>query len=107
MVLVPTYRSFLDIFVLLYTLYEHEIPIPFTFGNLDDTPRINIVDPILRNIGYILTKRSHDQSLQSSYLNFALLREIIDVNQFTMVFQNETRQRSGKFNHPIRPDIAV
>ena len=59
-VLLPTYKSFIDIFILCYTLYMHKIDIPFTFGNLEDTPRMRLLDPFLKSIGYILSRRSND-----------------------------------------------
>mgnify|MGYP006889523851 FL=1 len=58
--LMPTYKSFTDQFVMLYSLLAFNMPIPFTMGNLEDTPRVSLVDSLLRNIGYILSARSRD-----------------------------------------------
>jgi len=59
-ILMPTYKSYVDQFVLLYTLFNNQIQIPFTLGNFEDTPHIGIVDKILSKIGYVLTKHSRD-----------------------------------------------
>jgi len=62
-ILLPTYKSFIDIFILYYTLYMNKIDIPFTLGNLEDTPRSKVMDQFLQSIGYILSRRTSDQSL--------------------------------------------
>lgn len=54
-ILVPDYKSFMDIYVLLYVLYEHKIEIPFSFGTIKDKPKISSIDALMRNIGYILS----------------------------------------------------
>ena len=61
-VLIPYFRTYTDIFVLYYALFVHQIPIPFTFGNLEDTPRNTIFDNLIKRVGYILTRRSREQS---------------------------------------------
>ena len=52
-ILMPTYKSFSDMFVLMYALIENQIQLPFTIGNLDDTQRL-LIDKLLSKIGYIL-----------------------------------------------------
>lgn len=59
-VLVPYFRTYTDFFALLYALWSHEIPIPFTFGNLEDTPRSRIFDSLSNRIGYIRARRSRE-----------------------------------------------
>jgi hypothetical protein len=58
-ILVPDYKSFMDIYVLLYALYEDKMEIPFSYGNSKDRPKINSIDSLLRNIGHIPAKRSY------------------------------------------------
>jgi len=60
--------------------------IPFSFGNLEDTPRLATVDKFIRNAGYILSARKATQSLQSNFINSTLLKEIIADNKLTIVF---------------------
>lgn len=67
-VLVPHYKSFADFFILLHTLAVYNIELPFCVGNMEDTPHIRFIDALLRGSGYILARRSRDQSLQESYL---------------------------------------
>lgn len=57
-ILVPLYKSFLDLSVLVYTLFVNQIDIPFSFGNIDDVPGVAFMDTVLRNTGYISTSRS-------------------------------------------------
>ena len=68
-VLLPYFRTYTDVLVLLLALYAHEIPIPFTIGNWEDTPRNKLTDSLLRRVGYILASRSREQSVQEYYVN--------------------------------------
>jgi glycerol-3-phosphate O-acyltransferase len=85
-VLMPVFRSFADLPVLLYALFENKIEIPFTIGNNEDLPSAKILEKVLKKIGYVLTKRSRDQSLQWSFINQAVIREIIDKYRFLLLF---------------------
>ena len=76
-VLLPVYKSFADLFVLIYTLASHDIDIPFSVGNYEDIPRVKFIDMLLKGVGYIFARRSRDQSKQESYINMALIREIL------------------------------
>ena len=67
-VLLPQYKSFGDLFILLYTFAAHNIEIPLTVGNMEDTPRVRFIDMLLKGIGYIHARRSRDQSMQESYI---------------------------------------
>jgi hypothetical protein len=82
----------------MYTLFVNNIDMPFSIGNLEDVPHVAFMDSILSNCGYISTRRSREQSLQESYLNQAILREIISKHPMCILFQNDLRLRSGKFN---------
>ena len=106
-VLLPVYKSFADWPVLLYSLFVNKIEIPFTIGNAEDIPQAPMIEKILKNVGYIKTKRSRDQSLQWSYTNQAVIREILNKHRLLMMFQNDVRIRSGKLNHPTVADISV
>ena len=57
-ILIPIYRSFLDLSLILYSLYVNNIDFPFSFGNIDDVPTVTFMDSILANSGYISSKRS-------------------------------------------------
>lgn len=45
--------------------------------------------------------------MQSRYLNFSLLKEIVAKNQVTTVFQNGERFRSSKLNRQSVSDMSV
>jgi glycerol-3-phosphate O-acyltransferase len=62
-VLMPVYRSFGDLPVLLYSLFVNKIEIPLTIGNHEDMPAAKIIEGVLKKIGYVDTKRTRDQSL--------------------------------------------
>ena len=106
-ILLPQYKSFSDQFIILYTLAYYNIEIPFAVGNYEDTPRVNFLDICLRRIGYILAKRSREQSFQEKYVTQAVIREILEKDKFLMMFQNEVRMRGGKFSRPTEPDISI
>lgn len=76
-VLMPQYKSFADFFILAYALAVHNIELPFTIGNMEDTPHIGLIDKLLKGTGYVFARRSRDQSMQESYLTQALIREIL------------------------------
>lgn len=44
--------------MLLFAFYVHNVPIPFTIGNREDTPRNKLTDSMLRRVGYIIASRS-------------------------------------------------
>lgn len=97
-VLVPAYKSFSDLLVLLYTFAAHDIEIPFTVGNFEDTPRVKLIDMLLKGVGYITARRSRDQSMQEGYITQAVIREILSSEKLLVVFQNDKRMRSGRFS---------
>jgi len=67
-VLLPTYKSFADLFILLYTLNSYKMETPFTIGNMEDIPHIALIEKLLKGVGYVKASRSRDQSIQESYL---------------------------------------
>jgi len=67
-VLLPTYKSFSDFLVILYAFASHDIEIPFSVGNFEDTPRVKFIDMLLKGVGYITARRSRDQSVQEGYI---------------------------------------
>jgi len=93
---------------MLYVLYINSFDIPFTFGNESDSPHIFGVDSILNKIGYIRARRYKENGAQENFVNSALLGEIINKNNLTMLFNNETRQKGGKFSkRPLTPETAI
>lgn len=61
----------------MFTLAFHGIEQPFCVGNLEDTPHIRLIDRLLKGCGYIMARRSRDQSMQENYLTQAVIREIL------------------------------
>lgn len=59
-VLLPTYKSFVDLFILLYTLKSYEMETPFTVGNMEDIPQITVIEKLLKGVGYVKARRSRD-----------------------------------------------
>jgi len=66
-----------------------------------------LFDNILKNTGYITSRRKQGQSMQSRYVNSSLLREIISRNQITTIFQNAERYRASKLNRQSNSDMAI
>lgn len=85
-VLVPIFKSFADYFIQVFINFSYNIDLPFTFGNMEDTPHIKLFDEWVGQTGYIFAKRSNGQNLQSHYINSTLLKEIIENNKITTVF---------------------
>ena len=97
----------MDFFILTYINQTQGIESGFTFGSFEDTPKIMMLDRILRTTGYIFSRRKFGQSIQSSYTNSALIREVIKKNQVTTIFQNGERIRAGKLNRQSFSDMAI
>ena len=97
-ILLPLYKSYVDFFIQMYVMNTQKIPMGYTFGNLEDTPRIALIDKLLKSCGYITSRRKPNQSLQSRYLNSEMLNQLITNNQVVTVYQNEERFRAGKLN---------
>ena len=56
-ILLPLTKSYADFFVHTYVKNTQNIKQGFTFGNFEDTPRIALVDALLRANGYIFSRR--------------------------------------------------
>jgi glycerol-3-phosphate O-acyltransferase len=76
-ILMPLYKSFTDFFLSVYVSRTQAIETGFTFGVLEDVPNITLLDKLLRNCGFIFSRRKAGQSLQSNYVNGAVLKELI------------------------------
>ncbi len=106
-VIMPLYKSFADFFVQIYVQMTQHLYGGFTFGNMDDTPRIALMDTWLRHCGYILQRRKGSQSLQSNYVNCQMMKEVISSNQVTTVYQNGMRFRTGKLCRRLHAELSV
>jgi len=59
-VFVPIHRSFLDLVLIMYTLYVNKIDVPFSFGSIGDVPTVAFIDKLLANSGFISVLRSRN-----------------------------------------------
>ena len=103
----PIYKSFADAFIYTFIHNHFKLEPPFLFGNLEDTPDIKLFEKWLKSAGYIYSRRSYNQSLQSRYINSAMVKEIIQNNKLSLIFQNSERMRTGKFYRRTTPDLSV
>ena len=94
----PVHKTFADFTILFSTHLMQGLPAMYTFGCYEDTPKVVTFNRWLARSGYVFTKRAEDQPMSSYYLNSSLLKETIEHNQITMMFQNNERLRSGKIN---------
>ena len=107
-VLLPLFKSYADALIMHYLSYLKDLELGFTFGNDEDTPNSYVIQGILKRVGYILQRRSVDKrELEISYVNQALLQEVIMDNPITTIFQNDERSRSGKLSSPNFADLMV
>ena len=106
-ILMPTYKSFADSFVLTQLFLLQNMDIPFTMGCYEDTPRYQLYESLLGKMGYILNQRKQNQSIQDSYINAQLLAESVNKYPITIVYQNDIRLRSGKFSKPTKGDTSI
>lgn len=103
----PIFKSFADPFLYIFIHNHFGLDAPFMFGNQEDTPDIGIAKRWLQSAGYIFSRRSFNQSAQSRYVNSALLKEIVEKNKLSLVFQNSERLRTGKFYRRTTGDLSV
>lgn len=101
------YTSHADCFIHLYVHNHYGMDIPFIFGNKEDSVNLSFFVKLLKKTGYIHSRRSAKQSLQSKYVNSAMLHEVIKDNKLTMIFQNKERLRTGKFYRRTSADLSI
>lgn len=106
-ILLPIYKTFADFFIHLYVHNHFGLEVPFIFGNEEDTPGVETFRKIMKQVGYIYSRRSNKQSLQSKFINSSLLKEIVADSKLTMVFQNSERLRTGKFYRRTTSDLSI
>jgi len=46
-VLMPVYKSYLDFFILIYSLIVNQVELPFTIGNQEDIPNIKLLKDLI------------------------------------------------------------
>jgi len=61
-VLVPTFQSFADPFLLTFIHNHFGMEMPFIFGNAEDIPHIPLVEKGSKLFGYVHARRSREQS---------------------------------------------
>ena len=57
-IFMPLYKSFMDYFILTYVHSMQGIESGFTFGSFEDTPKIMLLDHLLKTTGYIKSRRN-------------------------------------------------
>ena len=97
-VLMPHHKSFADFCILFCSHLMLSLPPMFFFGVQEDIPRIGAFDEWMKNCGFMYMKRSEDQPMSTYYLNSALIKETIENNNLTTIYQNAHRQRTGKIH---------
>ena len=90
-----------------YVNYFNDVKMGFQFGNQEDQPKISFFETIAKRIGVFLIRRNEPNNMQVNYINYALIQEVIQDNPVTVIYQNDIRSRSGKFNMPLYPDNMV
>lgn len=115
-VYMPVYKSYQDPIIMHYLNYFTDQELGFTFGHYEDSPKMGIVDKVLKQIGTLLIRRNpknslSNQSIQSTldqdvtdYVNQALFQEVLENNVITTIYQNDERIRSGKIPPPQNSD---
>ena len=99
-VLVPMYKSFADPLLMYYIQYLNDIELGFTFGNYEDSPKIQAISTILKNMGHLLIQRKQSKDNIFQFINQTMMEEVIEGNPVTTVFQNDYRPLTGKFGVP-------
>ena len=66
-VLMPMFKSYSDLFVLHYANYVSDIEFGFSFGYYNDSPKVKMIERLVRKIGYFMLRPNTDQ--QINYVN--------------------------------------
>lgn len=106
-IIMPLYKSFTDYFVHMYVARTQGIESGFAFGNFEDTPDNKVFGTLLRSCGYIFSRRKFGQSLQSNYINGAVMKALIAKDKVTTIYQNSKRFRAGKLHKKFLADMTV
>ena len=69
-VLMPLYTSIVDILLHVYIHFHYQMEMPFIFGHKEELSRQNA---ILAQLGYIFCQRNEGETVQSRYINSAML----------------------------------
>ena len=56
-IFVPLYKSYLDFYIQMFIMCTQDIKLGYTFGNYEDTPRIGLIEKMVRSFGGILSRR--------------------------------------------------
>ena len=59
-VLIPTYKSSADPFILYFIQYMYDLQLGFTFGNDNDTPKA--IEGVLKRMGHLLINRDYTKN---------------------------------------------
>ena len=105
--LLPQFKSFADIFVLLFALASNEIEIPFSVGSREDMSSMPFLAQLLNGLGYIALNRSRDQSQMDHFVACAVISQILNNDQLLILFQNGERMRNGRLTQPTEADLSI
>jgi len=64
-VYMPVYKSYQDPLMMHYINYFSNQELGFTFGHYEDSPKMSLVDNVLKQIGTILMRRNPKNSLSN------------------------------------------
>ena len=55
---VPVYKSWSDALILNYINHKYELQPAFTYSSYGDSPKMSVIDAILRNIGVLMVRNN-------------------------------------------------
>ena len=111
------YKSYADAMIMHFISYLKDVEPSFIFGNYEEIPKIDFILKLTKGVGVLLLRRFpqnhviNDLSAQEidaiNYVNQSLLDEVVQGNKMTTFFQNDKRNRTGKFCLPNQADMSI
>jgi len=79
-VLMPMFRSFIDIMILHQIKYLQDFEIGFTFSQIEDSPKIRFLEALMHRVGCFQIKRQKGNNNVVNFVNQSLLHDVIEDN---------------------------
>ena len=68
-ILMPLYKSYADPIVMHQVNFNSDMELGFTFGHYEDTPKVILVEKILKSSGHLLIKRFDQNDININYIH--------------------------------------
>ena len=72
-VIMPLYKSFIDLLVMHYVHFFNEVKMGFQFANFEDRSKIQLIEGFCKKLGMFFIRRHEPHNHYINYINQALI----------------------------------